>query len=857
MESKGSVGELPWVGPAPHAHEPSNQPFGDETCQTRTMRPFLRRSIIARSIVLALVLTACRTAGTSERAGARTPDGREASPVVELRGARWFTGQGFAAGSRWVQGGRFVARPPVGTARVVSLDGLYLVPPYADAHTHSPDGSFNWDNIRNAYLDAGVLYVQVLANHRSGRLAMQGLVNAPGEIEATFADAAVTSSGGHPQLLYESLAKFYTPVPPNAERVALSRARSQEGEVYLLLDSLPDLPGVVRQLRRDGPRDVAILKVMLLDGAHFAEHRNDTAHVGGRGIDPTLLGALVDSAHAIGRRVWVHVETAQDFADALAAGVDGMAHVPGYGVAFAPDSLLPSYRLSDASIALAARRKIPVVTTLGLSRDTAARDPIVRRRLEQTAFENVRRLAAAGVPILTGSDTYSSREAIENDYESLGEVLQLSPLETLRLRSVNTPRAIRPGRRVGALDPGYDASLLALACNPLEDTKCQQRIVARLKDGIWITPPPSAPLGAACALGTADSLLGVTLAAMHARNPVPGISGALVVRDRPDTAVARTVGRVSAEREARPLGAADRLLAGSVGKTFWASLALRRAARGTLDLDRAIARAIRETGIPAFAWITPRMLLRHTSGIGEYDEVFMRGLIREPLRTRTTADWLDVLRRNPPAANDTGKFRYSDINYVVLAMLLGGGSEGRAYQAVESELLKPLGLTGTVPSIAPRVPGLVPGFDGSGSMFGRDAMMQGDSLVYNPQFEWGGGGFASTPSDLARWMADMRLGRAFPLDDWSNVIARPPGIADTAQHWRGMGLHVDVGSLGPAYGHSGYMPGYVSWMRWYERSGVAVAIQVNASDTLRLRDDGFDWADSVVVGLGRACRIGR
>lgn len=142
-------------------------------------------------------------------------------------------------------------------------------------------------------------------------------------------------------------------------------------------------------------------------------------------------------------------------------------------------------------------------------------------------------------------------------------------------------------------------------------------------------------------------------------------------------------------------------------------------------------------------------------------------------------------------------------------------------------------------------------------MFGRDAMMQGDSLVYNPQFEWGGGGFASTPSDLARWMADMRLGRAFPLEDWPRVVARPPGVADTTRHWRGMGLHVDIGSLGATYGHSGYMPGYVSWMRWYERAGVAVAIQVNASDTLRLRDDGFDWADSVVVGLARACRSAR
>lgn len=363
----------------------------------------------------------------------------------------------------------------------------------------------------------------------------------------------------------------------------------------------------------------------------------------------------------------------------------------------------------------------------------------------------------------------------------------------------------------------------------------------------------SAPTIEACARSAADSVIGATLTAMHVRNPVPGISAALVFGDLPDSAIAHAVGRVSLEPDAAPLRTNDRFLAGSTGKTFWAALALRRASHDQLDLDRPIGHTLRDAGIPAFAWITPRMLLRHTSGIGEYDETFMRSLIAEPRRVRTTADWLDVLRRNTPAAADTGRFRYSDMNYVVLAMVLDGGSERGGYRAIDAELLTPLGLTNTHPSTASHLPGLVPGFDGSGSIFGRDAMMEGDSLIYNPQFEWGGGGFVSTPTDLARWMAALRLGRAFPLEVWPMVIARPPGVADTAQHWRGMGVHVDINSLGPAYGHSGYMPGYVSWMRWYENAGIAVALQVNASDSSRLKDDGFDWSDSVVAGLERVC----
>ena len=368
-------------------------------------------------------------------------------------------------------------------------------------------------------------------------------------------------------------------------------------------------------------------------------------------------------------------------------------------------------------------------------------------------------------------------------------------------------------------------------------------------------PAERAPaIPATCAPITAESVLTRTLHRMHARNAVPGLSAALVFGDAPERVVTSSVGRVALASAARALTSDDRMLAGSVGKTFWAALALRRASTGALDLDAPVRQVLPAARIPSFAWITPRMLLRHTSGIGEYDRVFMTSLVREPQRVRTWDDWLGVLRRQPPPARDTGRFRYSDLNYVVLAMLLDGGEPGRAYRDIETELLRPLQLDGTVPALTSRIPGLVAGHDGATGLFGRDVMLDGDTLVYNPQFEWGGGGFASTPRDLARWMMALRLGRAFPDSLWAMVVARPPGVSDTAQHWRGMGVHVDLGPLGAMYGHSGYMPGYVSWMRWYERDRVAVSLQANAVDSVRLSDDGFAWTDSVVVALRAACR---
>ena len=154
-----------------------------------------------------------------------------------------------------------------------------------------------------------------------------------------------------------------------------------------------------------------------------------------------------------------------------------------------------------------------------------------------------------------------------------------------------------------------------------------------------------------------------------------------------------------------------------------------------------------------------------------------------------------MIKRNPPQRKDAGVFRYSDLNFVVLAMVLDAGTPRGPIRSIQRDLLSPLGLHDTAPSVDPKVERLVDGYDGKGSMFGSDAMQRDGRLIYNPQFEWGGGGFASTPRDLARWMAAFRRGEAFPDSLWPMAVARPPGTPDTASKWRGMGIHVDSGAL--------------------------------------------------------------
>lgn len=160
-------------------------------------------------------------------------------------------------------------------------------------------------------------------------------------------------------------------------------------------------------------------------------------------------------------------------------------------------------------------------------------------------------------------------------------------------------------------------------------------------------------ISSAGAIDSMSQLLLRTLTAMHHRNPVPALSAAVQVPSRMALPATAAVGVVSVP-DGTPVNANDRFLAGSIGKTFFAALALRRASRGELQLDTPLTSFLPTSNVPAFAWTTPRMLLTHTSGIGEYDVEFMTSLVREPLRERTARDRLGVIRRYPPIKSDAG-----------------------------------------------------------------------------------------------------------------------------------------------------------------------------------------------------------
>jgi D-alanyl-D-alanine carboxypeptidase len=360
-------------------------------------------------------------------------------------------------------------------------------------------------------------------------------------------------------------------------------------------------------------------------------------------------------------------------------------------------------------------------------------------------------------------------------------------------------------------------------------------------------PPANAPQAAAesCSTARVRRILAEQTARFRTTNPFPGATAAAAADWIVDGPAAAAVGSSDLQGE-KPLRTDDLLLAGSVGKTFFAAAALALAEEGTLDLDAPISRYLDRSSPPNADRVTSRMLLSHRSGYPEYDGEFMTGLIEDPLAVRTLDDWTGPLRRSAALGTPGSAYAYSDINFVLLAAVLEGAAGQPAYSLIDRLFVRPLGLAHTVPSDRRRIPGLVAGYEGQEGLFGSDSVMGPEGLIFNPQFEWGGGGMASTAPDLARWMFALAQGEALSVVSWA-AMTTPTG-ADGY----GLGLHAYVTPAGIAYGHSGYMPGYLTWMRWYEDLAVAVALQINSSDGERVRDDGFDLLDDIAGALAVA-----
>lgn len=283
-----------------------------------------------------------------------------------------------------------------------------------------------------------------------------------------------------------------------------------------------------------------------------------------------------------------------------------------------------------------------------------------------------------------------------------------------------------------------------------------------------------------------QNALQALLDSVRAAGGWPGASYAVALPDGRIVSVASGMSDTAAKV---PLTTTDRLLSGSVGKTYVAAVALQLVSDGKLDLDAKVSKYLGGESwfdrLPNAQAITVRQLMNHTSGLVRYE--FMQAT-SDTLKANPFTVWAPVDRlrmifdSKAPFAAGEG-WEYSDTNYIVLGMIIEKFTGRPYYDELLRRILGPLRLANTIPSDRPQLAGVVNGYARpKNTLGGFDATIENGRMKLNPQMEWTGGGIAP---------------------------------------------------IGASVGHDGFFPGYETSMMYWPEMKIAAAIQVNVTDLTR------------------------
>jgi imidazolonepropionase-like amidohydrolase len=429
------------------------------------------------AMILAFVTAAAFLFPPSFTYGQATP----AQAVTFIRAGRLFDSESgvFLPARDIVVKGRFVEamgenlQVPAG-ARVIDLRRYTVMPGLIDAHTHllyleNPRGDLSSEGIKaltiegttlralrgagrgRTFLMAGITTVRDLGN--SGRFGDVSLRTAINEGSVDGPRMYVSGPGLSPEG-----GQF-----PGLE----FSHRAIAEEEYRVVRGAEDAALAVRENVTYG---ASVIKI----------YSNNTPN-------PALLSleemrAIVAEARLLGVKVAAHATSSQAVARAVEAGVDSIEH---------------GYQVDDATLKTMKDKGVALVPTDGdtwtLTRYFERSQSGQARPSEQEMMsfvnplrDRLRRAAAAGVMIVSGSDMYIDLGMPQGEaarrvlfaYREAG----LEPVPILQSATINAARLIGE-RRLGAIKAGAFADIIALDGNPVADFKAIERVRFVMKNG--------------------------------------------------------------------------------------------------------------------------------------------------------------------------------------------------------------------------------------------------------------------------------------------------------------------------------------------------------------------------------------